>query len=117
LRSNLPWVGASFVADGLLLPTPAIVAVLYGLTTTSVPVVSLSPLAHPGCLIGVTPEVVTLTTSVGGTARSQWQLPDAPALIGATFHHQMVPFALDAVGNIVGVGATNQLHLTIGAFE
>jgi hypothetical protein len=117
LRSNLPWVGAPFVADGSLLPTPAIVALLYGLSTTSVPVVSLSPFAQPGCLVGVTPDVVLLTTSLGGTARAQWLLPDAPALIGATFHHQMLPFALDAVGNIVGVSATNQLHLSIGAFE
>jgi hypothetical protein len=43
----------------------------------------------------------------------QFVLPNAMALVGVVFHHQMVSLALDAT---LAVTATNALQLTLGAF-
>ncbi|MCU0865963.1 MAG: hypothetical protein MUC36_19440 [Planctomycetes bacterium] len=42
-------------------------------------------------------------------------LPNTPSLVGATFHHQMVPIELDGAANWTAITATNSLQLTAGA--
>lgn len=43
---------------------------------------------------------------------TSFAIPDAPALVGAAFRHQVVPLALDAT---LAVTATDAVALVVGA--
>ena len=52
----------------------------------------------------------------GGTVDTQVALPDAVALVGATFHHYVVPFEVDLALSVTAITNSNALTCTIGAF-
>ena len=51
-----------------------------------------------------------------GTAEVVIPLPNDPALVGQSFHHQMVPFEVDLSFAFTAITSTNALTMTIGSF-
>ena len=51
--------------------------------------------------------------AIAGSAGMQHALPNTLSLVGAVFHHQMVPLALDST---LAVTATNGVEMTVGVF-
>lgn len=113
LESTLPWVGAAWQAHATGLPAAALVFLVSGFSGASLPLNSVFATALPGCVLGVQADSVCLTLSQGGEASVAMQLPNAQALSGVTFRHQMVSLALDAT---LTVTATNTLVLQVGMF-
>lgn len=117
--ATLPWVDATFHAQGTGLPPVAIVAVLTSFTSVpqgTVPLTSVFAQGVPGCDVLVAPDILDLLVTATGTAQSTLFLPNTPPLVGLTFFHQMVPIELDPQGNILAITATNALSLTAGMF-
>ena len=77
---------------------------------------SVHPLGQPGCSLLVTDDILLQFTLANGAVDCQIAIPAQPAIVGATFWHQVVPVQLDAQDNIVALTATNALALTIGQF-
>ncbi len=113
LTATLPWTGSTWRSDASGLPAAALVAVVGGFGTVSVPLSTLVATALPGCTLRVRSDSVFVMVAAGGTASAQFALPNAPALAGVVFHHQMLSLDL---GPTMAVTATNALSLTLGAF-
>ncbi|MBL9076720.1 MAG: hypothetical protein JNL08_04400 [Planctomycetes bacterium] len=115
--TTLPWVDATFRAQGSGLPGLALVAAVTSLTSIPQAVLPLQTVfaqAPAGCDLLVAPDILQVLVTTTGTAESSLFLPSAPPIVGVTFFHQMVPLELDPLGNIVQVTATNALQLTAG---
>lgn len=116
--ATLPWVNSTFRARGTGLPTLAVVLAVTSVTP-AVPPVALSallPQGVPGCNLHVVPDILEAIVTTNGAAESVLQLPNAPAIVGATFHHQMIPIEIDGLGAWTAITATNSLQLTAGIF-
>lgn len=115
---SLPWVDSTFRALGSGLPAPAILLALTSKMALTPPFAlsNVFPEALLGCDLHVVPDIVQPIVSLSGTAQSELFLPDAPPLVGVTFHHQMVAFELGVAGDVVAITATNSLQLTAGRF-
>ncbi|MBL9077159.1 MAG: hypothetical protein JNL08_06640 [Planctomycetes bacterium] len=116
---TLPWVDATFRSRATGLPATAVVAALFSFTSIpqgTLPLATTFPQAPAGCDVLVAPDILGAVIANGGVADHAAFLPNTPPLVGLTFFHQMVPFELDALGNVVAVTATNRLQLTAGAF-
>ena len=113
MTASLPWTGSTWRAYGSGLPNAALVFVVQGFATTSLPLASVFATALPGCTLHVQPDYVGLVLANAGNAAVGFAVPNDVALAGTTFHHQMVPLALDAT---LAVTATNALTLTVGTF-
>jgi hypothetical protein len=113
VTASLPWTGSVWRADASGLPNAALVAAVHGFAPTSLPLAAVFATALPGCTLHANPETVDLILGTNGTAVFQFVLPNAPALAGIGFRHQMVSIALDAT---LAVAATNALSLTVGSF-
>jgi len=117
---TLPWVDAVFSAQTTGLPNSALVIAVTSFVSFAqgaAPLASLLP-PHgvPSCDLLVQPDILHLVAAAAGTAQFQAFLPNTPPLVGATFFHQMVPFELDAQGNLVAITSTNALQLIAGDF-
>ncbi|MBL9078148.1 MAG: hypothetical protein JNL08_11630 [Planctomycetes bacterium] len=112
----LPWAEATFRAQGTGLPAPAIVVALTSVTAIAppFPLTAVFAQAVPGCNLLVAPDIVQVLASLNGTAESSLFLSNVPAIAGLVFYHQMVPFEVDALGNVVAITASNVLQLTAG---
>jgi hypothetical protein len=113
VTSTLPWTGSTWRVDGSGLPNSALVCVVNGFATTSLPLASIFATAVPGCTLHVQPDLVGTVLANAGAASVQFVLPNTPSLAGTVFHHQMVPLALDGSWTVT---ATNSLQLTVGSF-
>lgn len=119
VATTLPWVDGTFRASANGLPSPSIVVALTSLAALpqgAAPLASLLPQGVAGCDLLVAPDIVEAIATVTGAAQSQLFLPNVPPLVGVTFFHQMVPFAVDALGNVTTITATNALRLVAGDF-
>ncbi len=117
--ATLPWVDTTFRATGSGLPTIALVVALTSVTAIpqgSAPLSSLFAEGVAGCDVLVAPDIVQLLSTSTGMAQSTLFLPGTPPLVGVSFHHQMVPIEIDALGGWVAITATNALLLTAGSF-
>lgn len=117
--ATLPWVDATFRADGTSLPPIAIVLALTGFTSIpqgAVPLTAVFAQGGPGCDILATPDFVDLLLTTNGTAQSSVFVPSSSALVGSSFFHQMIPIELTTSGTVPRVVATNALELTVGRF-
>lgn len=110
------WVGASFRSRGAGLPSSSIVLAVTGFGSLTVPLAAIFPEGQPGCDLLVTPDALNVVTNNVGTADYQLAVPNASALAGMVFYHQMVPFEVDAQLSFLAVTATNALEVTVGAF-
>jgi hypothetical protein len=114
--TSLPWLGGTSRSRATGLPTNSIAVDVLGLGQTAIALGSVLPQAVPGCTLWVSPDVLTLLLPTAGVTATQTAIPATAALIGQTFHQQVVPFELDALGQIAAVTGSNALSLTIGAF-
>jgi hypothetical protein len=117
--TTLPWVDATFRAQGSGLPGFAIVVAATSfapIAQGALPLASLFPQALAGCDLLVAPDILQLYVTTTGSAESSFLLPNTPPIVGLSFFHQMVPIELDALGNWVAITSTNSLQLTAGAF-
>ena len=112
----LPWIGATFRARATGLPPSSFALVGSGVTPFALPLAAVLPQALPGCTAWVLPDLLDLVVPSGGVADTRITLPNAPVLVGATFHQQVLPFVLDGSGALVEVTTTNSLTMTVGAF-
>jgi trimeric autotransporter adhesin len=112
---NLPWTGSTFVAEGTGLPPFSVIGVVTGFATITLPLSSVLVQGQPGCSLDVSPDVVDIALPTAGSARIHTTLPDSPALVGAVFRQQMIPFELDATLQFTAITATNSLSMTIGS--
>ena len=62
------------------------------------------------------PDHVLLTASNGSSAAVARAIPDAPALAGTTFYHQLVSLEYGLPLQLVAATGTNALRLVIGTF-
>ena len=108
-----PLIGNDYIADGSGLPHPCFVVEVLGIATTTTLLNSLLPTGQVGCTLHVDP-LVLRGDIAAGSYRSTIAIPATVTLIGAMFHHQLVPIRIDAAGNIVEVTASNALSLTVG---
>lgn len=113
LTASLPWTGGTWRAEASNLPPASFVFAVSGFAAAALPLTAVFPTAIPGCTLHVQPDHVELLLGGNGAASLQFVFPNTPVLAGITFHHQMVPIALDAT---LAVTATNALQLTVGSF-
>jgi trimeric autotransporter adhesin len=113
---SLPWTGSTFRATATGMHASALVLSVYGFTPISLPMVSVLPMALPGCEARMLPDLAELVLPTGGAALTALVLPDSPALAGIVLHHYVVPFEVDAALQIVAVTSSNSLQLTLGSF-
>jgi hypothetical protein len=114
--TTLPWIGATFRARATGMPPLALVLSVYGFTPLSIPFASVLPQALPGCDILMTGDIIDVLLPTAGIVQTQVALPNAPAIVGQTFHHYVVPFEIDLALSITAITNSNALTLTIGSF-
>lgn len=114
--STLPWIGSTFRARATGMPAFAFVLSVTGFSTTSLPLAAILPQGGAGCVLLASPDVVDVLLPTGGIATAQLVLPNTLALVGQTFHQQMLPLEVDAQFNFTALTSTNALSATIGAF-
>lgn len=117
VATDLPWLGQVFRATGSGLPTNALViaATSVGLMQPPVALAALLPQAISGCALHVGGDVLEALVTTNGSATSALLLPNSAAIVGAVFHHQMVPIEVGPALQWLAVTSTNTLQLTIGA--
>jgi hypothetical protein len=114
--SSLPWTGAVCRTRVTSLPTSAVVAVVDGFSTLSLPLQSVLPQALPGCTLHVAPDVVGIDYSATGSVDHAFVVPDTAALAGFTLYEQAVVLALGPLGQFGPITTSNALQLTVGVF-
>lgn len=111
-----PWLGTTYHTRGTGLPRPAVLANVTGFSSLSTPLGALLPLAPAGCLLLVSPDVVTFTRCATGAVDIKIELPSSQALVGMQLHQQVVAFDVDAIGNLAQTTSTNAITATLGTF-
>jgi hypothetical protein len=114
--TSLPWLGRTFRASGSGLPNPSVVAVVLGFSAVTQPLSTLLPSAVAGCNLLVTPDSIASAFPTAGTVATAIPIPNQSSLIGMSFRQQLVPFALDAAGNVLAVTSSNALVMSPGLF-
>jgi hypothetical protein len=87
-----------------------------GTSTGSIPLSQLLPQSLPGCALLVAPAMLELVVPSGSFVEAAMRLPNNPAMIGATLHHQVLPMQFGANGSISTIGSSNALSATVGFF-
>lgn len=109
------WLGGTFQATTLGVPTNALALGVLGGTAITVPLSQLLPIGGAGCTLRTSPDAVGPLPVSNGTAMGQWPVPSAPALLGGAFVQQTVVLE-SAAGTPTALVASQALQLTIGAF-
>lgn len=112
--TSLPWIGASWNVRATGLASNTFAARVVGFATQHVRLRPLLPPADPACELLVTPDVLDLAVASNGVATASLALPASPPLVGVVLHQQMIPFELDALGNVVLITATNGVRGVVG---
>jgi len=113
---NLPWLGATFRAEGTGLPTLSLVSKVWGFAPTNLPLSLVLAQALVGCDLLATPDYFEFALTTNGTIATAVVLPDSPALVGLPLYHQLNLFEVDPSLNLIEVTASNALLLTAGVF-
>ena len=111
----LPWLGGTCRSLATGMPTNGLALAIVGFAPTSIPLAAILPQGVVGCSQLATLDLLDVLVPSAGRATATLAIPNSSALVGRTFHQQVVPLDLDALGNLVAVTATNALALTIGA--
>jgi len=96
------------------LPPSAFAVGVFGASVPSLPLAVLLPFADAGCDLHVSADVVVAVASTTGTARFQFPVPVAPALVGLGLAQQVVVLGLQPAG-IVSASSTNSLAFVVGS--
>ena len=113
--TSLPWIGASWTVRTTGVAANTFAVRVLGLGTQQVALSPALPQALPGCHLLVTGDFLDFATATSGTLTASLAIPRAASLVGLSLHQQMIPFVLDALGNLVQVTATNGVSGTVGA--
>jgi hypothetical protein len=113
---SLPWTGSTYRTRGTGLPSFAFVAVVLGLSATSIPLAAVLPPSPAGCTLLASPDVFEAVLTTTGTVDAQLQLPNTPTFAGVVLHQQLVVLELDANLGFVQNTSTNALVATVGTF-
>jgi len=111
-RGPLPWRASRPAARACRPPSPQ-AAPVGGTQAANLPLASVFATALPGCALLVQPDVTSAQLAVAGRAQLALAIPNATALVGATFRQQFVSFALDPS---LAIGATNALQFAVGSY-
>ncbi|MGB3969506.1 MAG: hypothetical protein WBO45_22420, partial [Planctomycetota bacterium] len=114
--TSLPWLGGTLTTTGTGLPANAVVAVVRGFAPLGVPLPQLLPQGQPGCVLWLTPDLLSTALATNGTATATLAMPWTMALVGQAFGEQWVPLELGAGPAVVSATSTNLLVLTLGSF-
>ncbi|MGB3968291.1 MAG: hypothetical protein WBO45_16265 [Planctomycetota bacterium] len=114
--TTLPWTGTTFRAMATGMPNNALALGVLGLAPATTPLSTILPQGVPGCTLLVSPLVLDLHVTTGGSLPTQFVIPNSAALANRVFHHQLVPIETDTLGNITALTSTNALTVTIGVF-
>ena len=114
--TQLPWLGSSYRAASAPVAANSIGIDVYGLAATQQPLSALLPVAGIGCELLVTLDFTALLAPANGEMRSTFVIPNAPALIGAQFFHQMLVAEVSSAPAITLLAGSNALVATIGIF-
>jgi len=93
-----------------------VVAVVLGFSAVTQPLSTLLPSAMAGCNLLVTADSIASAFPTAGMVATAVPIPNLPSLIGMGFRLQLVPFALDAAGNVLAVTSSNALAMSLGTF-
>jgi len=115
-RVDGPWRGGTFRAVATGLPQGALAVGIFAFDTLALPMPTVHPSGVAGCELLVSDEILLQFRVANGAVETSIDIPDASALVGGTFYHQVVPIELDAGGAITAMASTNALALTVGAF-
>lgn len=114
--TNLPWIGSTFQAQATGMPASALVLSIYGVSQLSIPLPTLIPQGLAGCTALVTGEFLDIRWPNAGAVDTALAIPDALPIVGAVFHHYVVPFEFDPTMQLLAVTNSNALTCTVGAF-
>jgi hypothetical protein len=112
--TRLPWIGGTFGARASGLVPGSLAVGVFGFAQLAVPMPVVHPLGIAGCVFWVRDDIL-VPFPVGNTfVDTAITIPAAPSMVGAVFHHQVVPLELGAGGDITALTGSNALSLTIG---
>lgn len=109
------WIGGSLQTSASGLPVGALSIGVFGFAAQTQPLSSLHPLGVPGCRLLTTDDILLQFGVVAGAASPRLPIPNAPALVGASFQHQLLAVEVDANGHAAAITSSNALQLTIGS--
>ena len=110
-----PWLGGELRTTTTGLAPGSLASTVFGLTLNPRPLATLHPLGAPGCTLWCDADLLLRFDVVADTLASRLAVPNAPSLLGAAFHHQVVPVEVDAVGDITALVASPAVTLSFGA--
>ena len=116
VASSWPMLGSEFVARGTELPSNAVALAVSSSTAANIPLYTLLPIGVASCTLLVAPDILSLVPLQSGQGSWQWNVPVAPALIGASFRHQWLVVEFSGAAGIASLTATQMLELTVGSF-
>jgi hypothetical protein len=96
-------------------PANALAIGVFGANQVTLPLGSLLPIGGAGCTLRVAPDVLLSASVANGVASSQWALPSAPSLLGASFVQQTLVLET-AAGGASALRAGPGTLLTVGAW-
>ena len=114
--STLPWAGSDYRSRVYGMPGNSVGVHAIGTATGSLPLATILPQSLPGCALLVSPIILELVVPSATLVEAVMRLPNNPALIGATLHHQVLPVQFSASGSIAAIAASNGLSATVGFF-
>ncbi len=109
------WLGGTFRTTTRGVPANALAIGVFGANQVTLPLGSLLPIGGAGCTLRVAPDVLLSASVANGVASSQWALPNAPALLGASFVQQTLVLET-AAGGASALRAGPGTLLTVGAW-
>jgi hypothetical protein len=109
------WLGGTFRTTTRGVPANALAIGVFGANQVTLPLGSLLPIGGAGCTLRVAPDVLLSASVANGVASSQWALPSAPSLLGASFVQQTLVLET-AAGGASALRAGPGTLLTVGAW-
>ena len=109
------WLGGTFQAMTRGVATNALALGVFGVGTTSLPLSQLLPIGGVGCTLRATLDAVGFAPVWNGEAAIALALPNAPALLGASFVQQTLVLET-AAGVVAALHASDAVQLSVGSF-
>jgi trimeric autotransporter adhesin len=109
------WIGAPLTTRCRHLPSGALALANYGLAPLSLPLAQLTPLGGAGCALLASLDLTILAAVQNGVATATASIPPSPALVGATFEHQIFALEFGFGGALTAIRSSNALQLQVGA--
>lgn len=116
VATTLPWIGSTFRSTCSGIAPVSLSFGLLGFTSPGTPLSLLHPAGGPGCMLSASPDVTMLLLPSAGQVISQFSLVMSPAFVGLTLFHQVVQIEMDPSLQILQIGSSNAVALTLGLF-